>query len=267
MSARLRPKGEGALMPFVVLGDPNYEQSLELIKTLIDNGADALELGFPFSDPIADGSTVQEADQRALASGMNTDKCFSLLKEIREYNSDIPIGLLVYYNLVFQRGLSSFCGDAKKAGVDALLIADMPIEESNAIMGASWKHGISQVFLVAPTTGDARIKQIASLCSGYLYIVSRLGVTGARDSLQVSTLELVQRVRKHTQLPLMVGFGISKPMHIHDVIAAGADGAIVGSALIKIVSKNLVNRRKMLKDVASFIAELKKATVSKPGKN
>lgn len=258
--ALLGKKSEGAFVPFVVLGDPDAKTSLEMVKALIDNGADALELGFPFSDPIADGPTVQAADQRALDAGIDTDKCLLMIGKIRSHDAKIPISLLVYYNLVFQRGISKFCRNAVGAGVDALLIADMPIEESDYLLEQAKKHGISQVFLVAPTTPNSRIRAISSKCSAYLYVVSLLGVTGARTSLQGSAVKLIKRIRPLSKLPLLVGFGISKPKHVKEVIKAGADGVIVGSAIINIIKENLGKREKMLEAIALFARQMKAAT-------
>jgi tryptophan synthase alpha chain len=256
----LHAKKEGAFIPFVVLGDPNPETSFKIVKTLINSGADALELGFAFSDPIADGKTIQAADQRALAKGINTDKCFALIKKIRAYDKEIPISLLIYYNLIMQRGIEKFYADAKKAGVDALLAADCPIEEAKPLLRAARKHKIEQVFIVSPITTKKRMQRILRSCSGYVYIVSLLGVTGARAALQKRTIQLIKRTRHSTKLPLCVGFGISKPEHARQVIAAGAQGAIVGSAMVDLIKRNLGNEKRMLKEIAGFAAAVKKAT-------
>ncbi len=258
--AELKEKGEAGFVPFVVLGDPDEETSLEIIKTLIQSGADALELGFAFSDPIADGKTVQEADQRALASGMNTDKCLELIKRVRQFNEDIPISLLLYYNLIYQKGIEKFYKEAKEAGVDAILAADCPVEETDPLLEAANKTEIDQVFIVSPTTTKKRLEKILKKCSGYVYIVSVLGVTGARASLQKRSIELIKMVRPFSKLPLCIGFGISKPKHVKNVIEAGADGAIVGSAIINIIKKNIGNKEAMLSEIKELALELKKAT-------
>ncbi len=256
----LRSKKEGAFIPFVVLGDPNPETSLKIVKALIDSGADALETAPPFSDPIADGKTIQEADQRALAKGMDADKFFVMIKKIRSYNKEIPISLLIYYNLIFQRGIDKFYTDAKKAGVDAILAADCPIEEAKPLLRAARKHGIDQVFIVSPTTTKKRLKKILRSCSGYVYLVSLLGVTGARASLQKRALQLIKRAKPYTKLPLCVGFGISKPKHVKQVLKAGAHGVIVGSAVINLIKENQGSKEKMLKAVSSFAVSMKNAT-------
>lgn len=256
----LKKKKQGALAAFTVIGDPNYKTSLDIVKTIIGSGADILELGIPFSDPIADGKTIQAADMRALKSGINTDKCFQLIKQIRKYNNKIPIGLLVYGNLIYQRGINKFYNDAAKYGVNSVLVADVPIEESNDYIKAAKNNKIDTVFIVSPLTSNERIKKIVSKTTGFVYVVSRLGVTGARAALEGSTLKLIKRIRKRTKKPLCVGFGISKPVHVKAIIKAGADGAIVGSAIVNLIEKNANNTGKMLKKISSYTESMKKVT-------
>lgn len=257
---KLRKNNEKALVPFVVAGDPNYKTSLEIVKTIINSGADILEIGACFSDPIADGPTIQAADVRALKSGMDTDKFFNFIKEIRKFNDEIPIGVLIYANIIYQRGIKKFYFDAKRAGIDSVLVADLPIEEADEYIKAARKHKIDTVFIVSPLTDNKRLKLITKKCRGFLYIVSRLGVTGAKEDLKESTLNLIKRVKRHTNLPLCVGFGISKPEHIQSVCNAGADGAIVGSAIVKIIASNLKNKKVMLNQIQTYIESLKEAT-------
>ena len=256
----LKRKKQGALVAFTVIGDPNYNASLQIIKKIIDSGVDILELGLPFSDPIADGKTIQAADMRALKAGINTDKAFSIIKEVRKYNLKIPIGLLVYGNMIYQRGISKFYSDAKKSGVDSVLVADVPIEESNECIRAAKNSKIDTVFIVSPLTSNNRIKEIVNKTTGFVYAVSRLGVTGVRATLQDSTLELIRRIRKYTKKPLCVGFGISKPEHVRAVIKAGSDGAIVGSAVVDLIEKNASNKNTMLGKIENYIKSLKKET-------
>ncbi len=257
--SRLRRKKEKALVPFVVIGDPDYATSLKIVKTMVGAGADILELGFPFSDPIADGPTIQGADVRSLKKGINTDKCFKFIKKVREF-TDIPIGLLVYYNLIYQRGIKRFYYDCKLSGVTSVLAADVPVEESDEIIEAARKHKIDTVFIVGPMSGIGRLKLILKKCRGFVYIVARLGVTGAREDLQESTLNLIKRVRKNTKLPLCVGFGISKPEHIKAVCNVGADGVIVGSSIVKIIEKNLKNKKRISNKIDSYVRDMKEAT-------
>ena len=260
--SELKKKKEGALVAFAVIGDPDYETSLEIAKKIVDSGADILELGIPFSDPIADGRTIQAADVRALDNGMNTDKAFEFVKDLRKY-TDVPIGFLTYYNLVYQRGLEKFYQDAHKAGVNSVLIADLSIEEAGDVIKVSKKTGVDTVFMISQLSDDNRIKKIASASNGFIYLVSRLGVTGVRNELQHSTLSLIKRVRKFTDKPLCVGFGISTPQHVKEVIKAGADGAIVGSAIVDLIGKNLGKKEKMLNEIGDFAKELKRSTKPK----
>lgn len=257
---KLKSRNEGALVAFIVIGDPDFETSLEITKNIVDAGADILELGIPFSDPIADGRTIQAADIRALSNGITTDKVFEFVKEVRKYTG-IPIGLLSYYNLIYQRGAKEFYTDSGKAGVNGILIADMPIEEFGAVSAHAENSRIGTIFMVSPLTGNGRIKQIAKNATGFIYVVSRLGVTGAKSDLHESTLSLIRRVRQFTGKPLCIGFGISKPSHVRDVIKAGADGAIVGSAIVDLIEKNIGDKEKMLNDIHNYVKGMKDSTM------
>jgi len=256
---KLNKTKEGALVAFIVIGDPDYSTSLEIAKKIVDSGADILELGIPFSDPIADGKIIQAADVRALDNGMNTDKAFEFVRDLRRY-TDVPIGFLTYYNLVYQRGLDKFYHDAHKAGVNSVLIADLSIEEADNVIKVSDKTGVNTVFMISQLSNDSRIRKIASASSGFIYLVSRLGVTGVRNELQNSTLSLIKRVRKFTDKPLCVGFGISTPNHVKEVIKAGADGAIVGSAIVELIERNIHDKAKMFKEIYKYAESMKKAT-------
>lgn len=259
MFQEVKNKGEGAFIPFAVAGDPDFETSLEIIRQYVDNGADALEIGFPFSDPVADGPSVQAADIRSLNSGMTTEKCFEFIGRIREFTS-IPIGLLVYYNLIYKMGVEEFYLKAKEFGVNGILAADLPPEEAKDAYCVAQKNNIDQIFMVAQTTSNERIEEIIKMCSGFLYVVAVMGVTGARSNIKKSTVDLIKRVKIHTDLPIAVGFGISKPKHVKDVIKSGSDGAIVASAIINIISQNL-NDIDVAKDkIGSFCHELKEST-------
>jgi len=259
MFSRVKKRGEGAFIPFVVAGDPDFETSLDIVKIYVDNGADALEIGFPFSDPVADGPTIQAADHRSLKSGMTTRMGFEFIRRIREFTS-IPIGILVYYNLIYKMGVDNFYKNAKKCGVNGVLSADLPPEEAENAVNASQKYGINQIFMVARTTSQERLEKITEICRGFLYVVAVMGVTGARSQLESGTVELVSRVKEHSDLPIVVGFGISRPEHVKDVIDAGSDGAIVASALLNIIAENLKNKEVMLKKIGDFTGELKEAT-------
>lgn len=258
---RTKVKKEGAFIPFVVAGDPDFETSLEIVKVFVENGADALEIGFPFSDPVADGPTVQLADIRALKAGMTTERGFEFIRRIREF-TDIPIGVLTYYNLIYKMGLDKFYEMAKNNGANAILAADLPPEESGDAVKAARKNNIQQIFMVAQTTSNERLQEITKLCSGFLYVVAVMGITGARSEIKTTTVELIKRIKRHSDIPISVGFGISKPEHVKEVISAGADGAIVASAILNIITENLESKEEMLQKVGKFCAELKGATKS-----
>ena len=257
----LKKRKEGAFIPFVMLGDPDEKTSFRIVKTLIENGADVLELGLPFSDPIADGPTIQAADQRSLKKKFNVNKAFALIKKIRTENAEIPIGLLVYSNLINSYGVEKFYSQAKDSGVDGGLAADVPIEEAKPFLKASKKAGIRQIFLVAPTTTNERMKKIFPNCGGFIYAVSLLGVTGERKRLNKDVFALIKNAKKYTKLPVCVGFGISRKEHVKELMKAGASGVIIGSAIVKIIERNLGNERKMIKEIANFCREMKKGTV------
>ena len=260
MFQRVKEKGEGVFIPFIVAGDPDFETSVQIVREMVEGGADALEIGFPFSDPVADGPTVQSADIRSLNAGMTTAKGFEFIRRIREF-TPIPIGLLVYYNLIFKMGVDTFYENARKSGVNGILAADLPPEEAGDAVKAAEKNGLNQIFLAAETTSNERLKEIIKLCSGFLYVVSVMGVTGARSEIGTSTVELVERMRSHTELPICVGFGISKPQHIAEVIKAGADGAIVGSAIIDVIAENLGDPDALKAKIRESCRVMKKATL------
>ncbi len=255
----VKNKVEGAFIPFTVAGDPDFETSLQIVQQYVDNGADALEIGFPFSDPVADGPSVQAADIRSLNSGMTTERCFEFIDRIRKF-TPIPIGILVYYNLIYKMGLEEFYRKARKSGINGILAADLPPEESNDAVNMAKKYKIDQIFMVAQTTSNQRINEIVKRCSGFLYVVAVMGVTGARSDIKKSTVDLIKRVKNHTKLPLAVGFGISKPEHVSDIIKSGADGAIVASALIDIITDKIDNLDEAKDEIGSFCRELKDST-------
>ena len=256
----LRARGEKAFIPFFVMGDPDFEQSMEAVRSAVKAGADMLELGIGYSDPMADGPSIQAADLRALDAGSTVDRCLRFIREVRTF-SDVPIGLLVYYNIVLQRGLDRFCRDAARAGLDGLLAADVPIEEAGSLIRACRDSGIDPIFMVTPTITEERLTKILKHARGFLYMVALLGVTGARGDLHPDILRLLKRVRARTDLPMCAGFGISRAEHVRTLTRSGADGAIVGSAIVDIIAKNLRSRKKMLREVASYVKEMKAETL------
>ena len=247
-----------ALIPFFVIGDPDFDTSLAIVKTAIDAGADVLELGIPFSDPIADGPTIQKADIRALTAGMNVQKAREFIEKVKEYK-DIPIGLLMYYNLIYQYGTEKFFRDFHAAGVNSVLVADLSIDDADEITGPAASAGLDTVFMVTPNTDPERMKLIASKTTGFIYTVSLLGVTGSREELSDTVEGLVGKLKKLTSIPVCVGFGISKPEHAAAVASAGADGVIIGSKIVELIEKNLGNREKILAEISTFLSDVKNA--------
>ncbi|HTB07010.1 MAG TPA: tryptophan synthase subunit alpha [Bacteroidia bacterium] len=252
--SKAKKEGKPAFMPFLVAGDPDFETSLSIFRAIAPY-ADMLEIGFPYSDPLADGPTIQAADERALHSGIDTENVFSLISEIRSFYKG-PISVLVYANLVYQYGIDTFYKQALKCGIDGVLIPDVPYEESEQFVKAAKKHKVAPVFMVTQTTNEARLKNILQHAEGYLYLVSVLGVTGSRTSMGNDTYDFIRRIRKHTKLPLALGFGISKKEHITNAAKAGIDGVIVGSAIIKILEANLANPKQATKKIGVYIEEL-----------
>lgn len=255
----LRVKKEGAFMPYLVVGDPDLPTSMALATALVNAGADILELGIAFSDPPADGPALQAASKRALTSGVRTEQAFEFLKALHEKHA-VPVALLLYYNLVLQHGVDRFFERAKACGVEAILIADLPIEEAAEVIAASIKHGVAPIFIVSELTTEARLAAILGLARGYLYLVARLGVTGIREKVDDSVNDVIARVRKQTELPILAGFGLSTPAHVGSVLTAGADGAIAGSVFARLIEKHLGDRRTMVSEVELLARELKRAT-------
>ena len=206
---------EGALIPFTVIGDPDYKTSLDIIKVLSNRG-DILELGLPFSDPIADGSTIQKADVRALKHSFNTNKIFDFLKKARKF-TDKPIGLLVYYNLIYQYGLERFCSKAKESGVDSILVADLSLEESDDFVKVARKNNIATVFLVTQLTNTKRLRKILKKSKGFVYIVNVLGVTGIRVNLENNQSQIIKS--KITTSPKVCTFKLVETQNINNVVA------------------------------------------------
>ena len=253
-----RNRREPAFIGFTVAGDPDRDSCVRIGNVILDAGADILELGIPFSDPVADGPTIQAADERALAAGTTTDTIFEIVRELRK-GSEKPIVFLTYYNTVHHRGIDRFYREARDAGVDGILIADMPVEESDEVTGIAARYGIDPIFLIAQTTTDERIQKIAGRARGYIYLVAALGVTGVRKEVASTALDLLQRVRKHSDLPLALGFGISTPSHAKTCAVAGVDGIIVGSAIVSIIEKNLGDPAAIDRELNTYISSMKNA--------
>ena len=260
MFERLAARREGVFVPFLMLGDPAPDQFLALVRALVDAGADALELGIPFSDPVADGPVIQAAATRALARGMTPAGCWTLIHACRTAWPDLPIGLLVYANLVIHDAPEHFFASARAAGVDSVLIADLPAAESAEIAGIAEAAGIALVLIAPPNASAETLERIAKRCRGYTYVVSREGVTGADESLKRDSSVLIGRLRELGAPPPLLGFGISGPDTVRRALAMGAAGAIVGSAIVERVAKSDGDSAGLVASLGRFAAELKAAT-------
>lgn len=253
---RLRSEGKKALIPFITAGDPDLLTTEKLIFILEKNGADLIELGVPFSDPMADGPTIQIASERSLIKKTNLKVVLELVKRVRA-KTTIPIILMGYYNPFFIYGLKRLAHDAKEAGVDGILTVDLPPEEAGEMKAQINRVGLDLVFLLAPTSDDVRIKLITKIATGFIYYVSLTGVTGVRSKLDKDIKKQLKKIKKYTDLPVGVGFGISSPLHAK-VVAKWADAVVVGSAIIKII-ENSRSKKQMLQKVGQFVSSLKRA--------
>ncbi len=227
----IRKEGRPALLPFVTAGYPTMETSEATIHAMVEAGADGFEIGIPFSDPIADGTTVQRTSQVSLANGTTLDDCIALVQRLRASGVTVPLMLMGYFNPVVKYGIERYVTDCAEAGVDGFIIPDLPIEESDRIQSICRQHGRDLIFMVAPTSTERRLELVGERGSGFVYCVSVRGVTGARESVAEGLGEYLDRIRQHVDIPLLVGFGISTPEHVREV-GRHADGVIVASAMI-----------------------------------
>jgi len=234
--AAVQASGRPGLVAYVTAGDPNLDRTVDILITLGTNGADVLEVGVPFSDPLADGPVIQRASERALKSGTTLKKTLDM---IRRHRAEIaaPIVLFTYANPIVRMGEAAFARAAADAGVDGVLVLDLPVEEARSFRQRLVDADLDPIFLLSPTTSDERIRQSAELGRGFLYVISRLGVTGARERLGADAEPLVRRIRVHSKLPLALGFGISRPEHVAEV-GRWADAAVVGSALVNVIAEH-----------------------------
>ncbi len=260
MFTRLGAAREGAFIPFTVLGDPEPDTSLAIVRALVGAGADALEVGLPFSDPIADGPVLQAAATRALRAGVRRAACWTILRAIRSEHPDLPVGLLVYANLVCHQDPARFYAEARAAGADSVLVADLPLAEAGPIAGCARASGIAPVFIAPPNADDARLTAIAAAGSGYTYVTSRDGVTGADHELERKQATLIARLRQLGAPPPVLGFGIATPEHVRAALAMGAAGAISGSAVVRRIAERLDRPAEIAPAVARFVADMKDAT-------
>lgn len=238
--AALDSRNEGAFVPFIMLGDPDPETSFEIISTAIEAGADALELGVPFSDPIADGPTIQGSHVRALDGGATVDKALAQIRRVREAYPEVPIGMLIYSNVPYVRGLDSFYREFKEAGADSVLLPDVPVREGEPFARAAEAAGIDPIFIAPAQAAESTLEGVAARSKGYIYAVSRHGVTGTERESETTGLKgVIDNVKRFGGPPILLGFGISSPQHVADAIAAGAAGAITGSAITNVINRHV----------------------------
>lgn len=252
----LRREKKKAFIAFITAGDPNLATTERLALEFARLGVDILELGVPFSDPLADGPTIQAASQRALKNKINLACVFRLVKRLRR-KINLPIALLTYCNIVYRFGIKDFVREAKSSGVDGVIIPDLPVEEARDLIKAGKKNKFATIFLLAPTSDRQRIRQVSSNSSGFIYYVSLTGITGARKHLPKELIQQVRRIKRMTNKPVCVGFGVSNPQQARE-IARVADGIIVGSAIIKVIEKNL-GQKNLVPKVAKFVSRLRQA--------
>jgi len=251
---QLRKEGKKAFIPFITCGDPDPFVSEKIVLTLEKAGADIIELGVPFSDPVADGPTIQASSQRALKEKIGLKKVIQMVREIR-MKSKIPLVLLTYFNPIYQMGLEKFVQEARKAGVDGVIIPDLPPEEAGRLKALADKVELDLIFLVAPTSINERIKTISQLSRGFIYVVSVTGTTGARKEIPHRIKNVILQIRGYTDKPICLGFGISTPEQVK-MIKGWVDGIIVGSALVKVIERNIKNKC-LLEEVENFVITLR----------
>lgn len=255
----LESKNQKALISYIMAGFPNEKSTISTIRGLVKGGADIIELGFPFSDPLADGPVIQNASTVSLEKGTKITKFFNLVKKIRR-ETDIPLILMTYTNILYHKGYAKFIIEAKKAGIDGFILPDMSIEESKEYLQAA-KNKADTIFLISPNTSNARIQKISMVSSGFLYLVAVLGTTGVKTGIEKYTLDAIKQVKKQTRgkIPIGIGFGVSTPEDVKKYIKAGADAVIVGSAYLKMIEKTPQN--KLESKIAAFTNSLKKETI------
>lgn len=256
--ASLRQRGDKALVAYIMAGDPSLATTFKLVQALERAGADIIELGLPFSDPLADGPVIQAAGQRALANKVRTDDVFQLVADLRKAGSAIPLAIMGYYNMIHARGVERFCQDARAAGVDGLIVPDVPFDEGEELLAATTASRLNLVQFIAPTSTSDRLKRAGELANGFIYAVSLTGVTGAREALPTRFKNVVMETRKYSDVPIAVGFGISRPEQVRDVCQV-ADGVIVGSAFVRLCGEGLPEEE-LIRRVSALATELKDAT-------
>lgn len=256
--SELSNKKESALISYIMVGFPNEKATISAVKGLIKGGVDIIELGFPFSDPLADGPVIQNASTKSLEKGTKITNFFHMVKKIREL-TDIPLVLMTYTNILYHKGYSNFITEAKKVGIDGFILPDMSIEESDEYLMAA-NGNTDTIFLISPNTSPKRIKKIVKATSGFLYLVAVFGTTGVKTQIHNYTLKAIKDAKKHTKgkIPIGVGFGVSTPEDVKKYVSAGADAVIVGSAFLKLIERSQQNQ--IEKRIALFTKKLKNQT-------
>lgn len=257
--ARLKEEGRAAFVTFITAGDPDFDTTLDILKGLPGAGADVIELGMPFTDPMADGPSIQASSQRALRNGANMKKTLELVRRFRESDPETPIVLMGYYNPIYHMGVETFLGQAIEAGVDGLIVVDLPPEEDDELCVPALKAGLNFIRLATPTTDDKRLPAVLANTSGFVYYVSITGITGAASPQARNVAESVKRIKRHTSLPVAVGFGIRTPEQAAE-IARAADGAVVGSAIVDAIAREVGEDGKIkagaVERVLEFVGQL-----------
>jgi tryptophan synthase alpha chain len=252
---QLKKNKQKAFIAFITCGYPNLSITKRLIREFAKLGVDIIELGVPFSDPLADGPIIQEASQEALKKGINLDNILNLVKKIRKEDKEIPLCLMTYYNPIFCLGEERFVKKASLCGVDGVIIPDLPPEEGKSFISLAEKNNLDTIFFLSPTSSLARIKMVATVSTGFIYYVSLTGVTGPRKNLSPDLIKNIKMIKQNTPKPVCVGFGVSNPSHVRQIYKV-ADGVIVGSAIIKKIKENL-NKKDLPNIVGKFVAHLK----------
>ncbi|PLA12546.1 tryptophan synthase subunit alpha [Corynebacterium riegelii] len=272
MFKRLEEKGEGAFVPFIMLSDPSPAEAVEIISTVVEAGADAVELGVPFSDPVADGPAIQTAHVRALDGGATVQQALDQVRELRQRFPELPIGMLIYANVAYVRGLDRFYPDFHSAGADSILLPDVPVRESQPFTEAATAAGVDPIYIAPAKASRETLEGVAANSRGYIYAISRDGVTGAEKEATVDGLrEVVDNINSFGGAPVLLGFGISRPEHVRDAIAAGASGAITGSAISNIIAKytehthpnpgRVTDMAGLKAELSDYVRAMKQATV------
>lgn len=272
MFKRLEEKEEGAFVPFIMLSDPSPAEAVEIISTVVEAGADAVELGVPFSDPVADGPAIQTAHVRALDGGATVQQALDQVRELRQRFPELPIGMLIYANVAYVRGLDRFYPDFHSAGADSILLPDVPVRESQPFTEAATAAGVDPIYIAPAKASRETLEGVAANSRGYIYAISRDGVTGAEKEATVDGLrEVVDNINSFGGAPVLLGFGISRPEHVRDAIAAGASGAITGSAISNIIAKytehthpnpgRVTDMAGLKAELSDYVRAMKQATV------